>query len=76
MSQDYALLRQRENLPVIPIALVLYPGRDGIALEEYTEELFGRAYLTFRYRQISLPRLEAAGYARTGGVLGASRSPC
>ena len=60
------------SLPVIPIALILYPGREGIALEEYTEELFGRTYLTFRYLQISLPRLEAAAYMQTGSVLGAA----
>jgi Putative transposase, YhgA-like len=34
MWQYYALLRQREGLPVIPIALLLYAGREGIALEE------------------------------------------
>jgi hypothetical protein len=62
MWQYYALLRQREDVPVIPIALVLYPGREGIALEVYAEEMFGRTYLTFRYLQISLPRLEAAEY--------------
>ena len=72
MWQYYALLRLRENLPVIPIALILYPGREGIALEEYAEELFGRTYLTFRYLQISLPRLEAAAYMQTGSVLGAA----
>src|SRR5437870_4149610 len=37
MWQYYVLLRQRENLPVIPMALVLYPGRDGIAQEVYEE---------------------------------------
>ncbi len=63
---------QREDLPVIPIALVLYRGREGIALEEYTEAVFGRTYLAFRYLQISLPRLNAVEYARTGGVLGAA----
>ncbi len=72
MWQYYALLRQREDLPVIPIALVLYRGREGIALEEYTEAVFGRTYLAFRYLQISLPRLNAVEYARTGGVLGAA----
>jgi len=69
MWQYYALLRQREDLPVIPIALVLYRGREGIALEEYTEAVFGRTYLAFRYLQISLPRLNAVEYARTGGAL-------
>lgn len=72
MWQYYALLRQREGLPVIPIALVLYPGREGIVLEEYAEAVFGRTYLTFRYLQISLPRLEATEYVQRGDVLGAA----
>jgi len=72
MWQYYSLLRQREDLPVIPVALVLYPGREGIALEEYTETVFGRTYLVFRYLQISLPRLDAVEYVQTGGVLGAA----
>ncbi len=72
MWQYYSLLRQREDLPVIPVALVLYPEHEGIALEEYTETVFGRTYLVFRYLQISLPRLEAVEYVQTGGVLGAA----
>ncbi len=62
MWEYYHLLRLRERLPVIPIALVLYPGREGIMLEEYSEGVFDRAYVTFRYLQISLPPL-AAGLA-------------
>lgn len=71
MWQYYSLLRQRENLPVIPIALVFYPGRDGIAQEVYEETTLGRTILTFRYLQISLPRLEATDYVRAESVLGA-----
>jgi len=32
MWQYYALLRQREDKPVMPIALVFYPGRGGILI--------------------------------------------
>jgi len=66
MWEYYHLLRLRERLPVIPIALVLYPGREGITLEEYSEGVFGRAYVTFRYLQISLPRLPADDYLARG----------
>jgi len=66
MWEYYHLLRLRERLPVIPIALVLYPGRAGITLEEYSEGVFGRAYVTFRYLQISLPRLPADDYLTKG----------
>jgi hypothetical protein len=66
MWEYYHLLRLRERLPVIPIALVLYPGREGITLEEYSEGVFGRTYVTFRYLQISLPRLPADDYLQRG----------
>jgi len=71
MWQYYILLRQRENLPVIPIALVFYPGRDGITREEYRESVFGETIVTFRYLQISLPRLSAQDYVQHPVVLGA-----
>lgn len=71
MWQYYSILRQREDLPVIPIALVFYPGRDGIAQEVYEETTLGRTILPFRYLQISLPRLEATDYVRAESVLGA-----
>ena len=71
MWQYYSLLRQREGKRVIPIALALYRGREGIALEEYSEGVFDRTYLTFRYLQISLPRLPAGDYV-SRGPLGAA----
>jgi len=71
MFEYYTLLRQREQKPVIPIALVFYPGREGIAVEEYEEIVFGQRILTFRYLRISLPLLPAEEYARAESVLGA-----
>jgi hypothetical protein len=71
MWQYYVALRQRENKPVIPIALVFYTGREGIAREEYEEAVFGQSILTFRYLQISLPLLRAEDYVQAEQVLGA-----
>src|SRR5438067_12572037 len=71
MFQYYVTLRQRENKPVIPIALVFYVGRDGIGREEYEEAVFGASILTFRYLQISLPLLRAEDYVQAEQVLGA-----
>ncbi len=71
MWQYYSLLRQREDLPVIPIALVLYPGREGIARETYEDVVLGQTILTFRYLQISLPLLEATEYVQADSLLGA-----
>src|SRR5581483_7694741 len=64
-------LRQRENLPVIRMALVLYPGRAGIAQEVYADVALWWTIVTFRYLQISLLRLEATDYVRAQSVLGA-----
>jgi hypothetical protein len=71
MFQYYVALRQRENKPVIPIALVFYAGREGIAREEYEEAVFGEPIMTFRYLQISLPLLRAEDYVQAEQVLGA-----
>src|SRR5919201_2327865 len=71
MWQYDVALRQRENKPVIPIALVFYAGREGIAREEYEEAVFGESILTFRYLQISLPLLPAEDYVQAEQVLGA-----
>ncbi len=70
MWQYYSLLRQREDKPVMPIALVFYLGREGIAYEAYEETLLGRTILTFHYLQISLPLLHAEDYARGQNLLG------
>src|SRR2546421_12532373 len=71
MFQYYVALRQRENKPVIPMALVFYAGRTGLAREEYEETVFGERILTFRYLQISLPLLRAENYVQAEQVLGA-----
>jgi hypothetical protein len=54
------------------MALVLYPGREGIAYEVHEETTLGRSILTFRYLQISLPRLEATDFVQAEHVLGAA----
>jgi len=69
MWQYYSVLRQREDLPVIPIAVVLYAGRAAIAREVYEEMVLGQTVLTFRYLQISLPLLDAEEYVRAESVL-------
>ena len=71
MWQYYVALRLRENKPVIPVALVFYAGREGIAREEYEEAVFGESIMTFRYLQISLPLLPAEQYVQAEQVLGA-----
>jgi len=68
----YIALVQREDKPVIPIALLFYGAPDGLARETYEETLFGYTVVTFHYLQISLPRLEPYTYLHTGNVLAAA----
>lgn len=72
MWQYYAALRLREDLPVLPIALLLYPAEQGLSLATYEEEVLGQTYLTFRYLQISAPLLPAEEYVGAATPLGAS----
>ena len=71
MWQYYVALRQRENMPVIPIALVFYAGREGIAREEYEEAVFGersgqpgRSALTLPEAVHNLPEEPGSGRGR------------
>jgi len=75
MWQYYAVLRQRDGLLVIPIAVVFYLAREAIAMEEYEEGVLGRVYLTFRYLQISLPLLAAEDYVAAERPLGVALAP-
>ncbi len=72
MWRYYIALVQREDKPVIPIALLFYGAPDGLTRETYEETLFGYTIVTFRYLQISLPRLEPYTYLHTGNVLAAA----
>lgn len=74
MWRYYLALAQRENKPIVPMALLFYPMAEGIAWEVYEETLFGQTIVAFRYVQISLARLapRAEEYLHTGNVLAAA----
>ncbi len=74
MWRYYIALAQRENRPIVPIALLFYPMAEGIAWEVYQETLFGRTIVAFCYLQISLARLapRAEAYLQSGNVLAAA----
>lgn len=69
MWEYYCLLRFRKKLPVLPIVLYLAPGRAGLALETYREELFGDTYCTLRYWAVALPSFEAAQFLNSANLL-------
>jgi hypothetical protein len=69
MFEYYALLRLRRKSPVFPVVVYLSPGAGGLTQETYTETLFGREILTFRYECVGLPDLSADDYLEVNNPL-------
>jgi Domain of unknown function (DUF4351) len=72
MFDIYQTLRRRYNQPVLPIALYLFVGGDGIGWDAYEETLWDRKLLRFEYPYIGLPALEAEPYLTGPNLLGAA----
>ncbi len=74
MLQYYAFLRRSHQLPVLPIALFLYVGLDGISRDTYQETLWGETLIRFDYYSIGLPGLDGMEYANGPNMLGLALS--
>lgn len=74
MSEYYHLLRHRLRLPVLPVALLLRVGLDGIGWDVYEERFWERPVLTFHYAYVGLPALNAADYLQSSNWLGVALS--
>ncbi len=70
MFDYYVPLRRNHDCPVLPIAVYLRVGRDGIGVDSYTEEFGGLSVLRFQYLYVGLPALEAERYVAGGNWLG------
>ncbi len=70
MFDYYVTLRRNHSCPVLPIAVYLRVGRDGIGVDSYTEEFGGLAVLSFQYLYVGLPALEAEQYVTGANWLG------
>jgi hypothetical protein len=55
----YHYLRGKHNLPVLPLAVYLRVGLEGMGWDVYEEELWDRTLVRFEYPYIGLPALEA-----------------
>jgi hypothetical protein len=66
----YHELRERHGLPVLPIALLLRVGHDGIGWEVYEEKFLGRTLLHFEYPYVGLPALDGVQYLEGSNLLG------
>ena len=74
LPRYYHHLRDKHKLPVLPIALYLSVGMDGIG-EDTVIEYFGRMeVMRFRYLYIGLKSLDALEYARGSNWLGVALS--
>jgi predicted transposase YdaD len=65
-------LRQKHELPVLPIAVYLNVGLNGLGLDEYREHYGPLPVLHFQYLYVGLPRLDAVEYVQRGLPLGAA----
>jgi hypothetical protein len=70
MHWYYANLRHRHNLPVLPLAMYMRVGLDGIGTEQYRESFDEFEVLDFRYIYVGLPALNALDYLERGNSLG------
>jgi hypothetical protein len=74
MDEYYRVLRPRYGLPILPVALYLRVGYDGIGWQEYRETFFGEVIARFRYLYVGLPALDAERYAHGDNWLGVALS--
>lgn len=71
MYRYYEQLRRRYCIPVLPIALYLRVGLDGIGIDEYNESFNDELHtIRFRYLYVGLPALKAEEYVDGDNALG------
>ncbi len=70
----YHKLREKHNLPVLPLAILLQVGLDGLSVDVY-EEYFGDFRpLHFQYLYAGLPALDGEKYLQENNLLGVALS--
>jgi hypothetical protein len=70
MHAYYEQLRRRHDLPVLPIALYLRVGLDGIGWDLYEETYWEHRLLSFTYAYVGLPGLDGEQYVAGEHLLG------
>jgi hypothetical protein len=70
MFDYFTFLRRDFDRPILPIAVYLRVGREGIGVETYCEEIAGLEVLRFQYLYVGLPKLDAESYVQGGNWLG------
>jgi hypothetical protein len=70
----YTMLRSRHNCPVLPVAVYLRVGLNGIGIDGYQEQFDDLDVLQFRYLYVGLPALDGETYVQGGNWLGVGLS--
>ena len=70
----YHFLRDKYQLPVLPIALYLKVGLDGVGIDHCVEELWGLEINRFQYLYVGLPGLDSVKYVEGDSWLGVALS--
>ena len=70
----YHFLRDKHQLPVLPIVLYLKVGLDGIGVDRCVEELWGLEVSRFQYLYVGLPGLDGIQYVQGDNWLGVALS--
>lgn len=80
MHWYYSNLRQRHALPVLPLAVYLSVGLNGVGIDTYSEDFGALDVLRFRYPYVGLPALDGVEYLHkndevVAALLGLKRLP-
>jgi hypothetical protein len=74
MFDYYVQLRRETGLAVLPIALFLRVGLDGIGWDAYEEHFWEQRLVRFEYAYVGLPALDGEQYATGENLLGVALS--
>ncbi|MHC5539899.1 DUF4351 domain-containing protein [Singulisphaera rosea] len=70
MLSYYEQLRRQHGLPVLPIALYLRVGLDGVGWDVYEESYWDHRLVSFTYAYVGLPALDGEQYVAGPHLLG------
>lgn len=70
MFRSYVYLRDKHQLPVLPIGLYLQVGLDGIGTDVYEEHFWELRPIHFEYLYVGLPALDGIQYVESVNWLG------